>query len=61
MRKNGSTKDELKLDLDSNLALHGAVCFDHVNFMAEVDHEFCFALEHIDTGFHNFFCATGIL
>ena len=52
-----SSGHEEKLDLELNLAIHGAVCFEHVNFMAEVDHELCFALEDIDNTEFTYFCA----
>ena len=52
-----SSGHEEKLDLELNLAIHGAVCFEHVNYMAEVDHELCFALEDIDNAEFTYFCA----
>ncbi|CAG5090162.1 Oidioi.mRNA.OKI2018_I69.PAR.g12482.t1.cds [Oikopleura dioica] len=58
---------EEAIDLKSNIALHGAVCFDHVKFMAEVDHEFCFGIEHIPASFGSkyrpemeYFCALNL-
>ena len=58
---------EEHIDLKSNVALHGAVCFDHVKFMAEVDHEFCFGIEHIPATFGHkyrpemeYFCALNL-
>ena len=52
-----SNGHEEKLDLELNLAIHGAVCFEHVNYMAEVDHELCFALEDVDNAEFTYFCA----
>jgi len=56
-----SSGHEEKLDLELNLAIHGAVCFEHVNFMAEVDHELCFALEDIDNTEFTYFCAKDLV
>jgi hypothetical protein len=39
---------EKKINLDSNMALHGAVLFENVHYMAQVDHELCFGLEKLN-------------
>ena len=48
--KNDSLMTEI--DLGQNVALHGAVLFDQLQYVAQVDHELCFAIESVQSAHH---------
>ena len=41
-----------EIDLGANVALHGAVLFDQLHYVAQVDHELCFGIESVQSAHH---------